>query len=141
MVSVQEGVCGFINILFYTCMEKIVEITRRDGGIMKIAQSYFKSAEKPTDFTFQVLTDDETNWWFVTDDGLEASIPKEIIEINHLKVVGGKVTLSESLYQHWFGDAINRKRQAVPLLDCEHLDWILRHPELVLDNPSYFLLK
>ena len=140
MVSVKEGVHVLLTS-YFTCMDKILEITRRDGAVMRIAQSCFEPAERPTVFTVEVVADGGTVWRLVDDCGLEASIPKEIVDVNHLKVVAGRLTLSEALYRHWFRGALKRRHRELPLLSNEHLDWMLRHPALVLDNPAYFLLK
>ncbi len=122
-------------------MEKVLEITRRDGAIMSITESCIQSAEKPTHFTVAVTGDNGSVWNLVDDGGLKAFIPKEIVDINQLKVIAGEITLNADLYQHWFREALKRRRKELPSLNDEHLDWILTHPSLVLNNPAYFLLK
>ena len=48
-------------------MEKVLEITRRDGAIMSITESCIQSAEKPTHFTVAVTGDNGSVWNLVDD--------------------------------------------------------------------------
>ena len=122
-------------------MEDFIEITRQDGSVFSIPQSYIANGEKPSHFTGSVTGSSETHLLLIDDDGLEADIPKDIVDANNLSVMAGRLTLSDTLYAHWFRDALKRKQKESPLLKSEHLGWILQNPDLVLNNPAYFLLQ
>ncbi|MDG5800790.1 hypothetical protein QA597_10505 [Marinilabiliaceae bacterium ANBcel2] len=122
-------------------MNNLIKITRQDGSVFSIPQSYIATGEKPTHYTVSVTGCSHTHLFLIDDDGLKANMPINIVDENNLPVVADRLTLSNTLYAHWFRDALKRKQNEPSLLKSEHLGWILKNPELVLNNPEYFLLQ
>ena len=113
-------------------------VTNAAGIELSIAWN-FLLADK-NEFTVYKACENKSNITFISRDGIQAELPKELLKINGLEVKDGKLELPHVIYDHWF-----KQKSLIDHALFNRLlggvGKILEHRDLILNNAGYFLIR
>jgi len=87
-----------------------------------------------------VLDETETHYTLVNFDGLQIEFPKELAKVNDLKIIDGKLVLTEGIYTHWM-EKKNRISDAIYQRFRNNIGKVLENKKLILQDARYFLIR
>ena len=75
------------------------------------------------------------------EKGYESKIDSSLIAANELEIIEGKVKISESMYQHWFQEAITNAFEERCKLFYSNIPLFVEKQEIILQNPRFYSIK
>ena len=100
---------------------------------------------KVPNFTVQVMDEMDGSLILKDNDGLTSNFPKNLLVENDLKIIGNILELSDTLYDHWFGEEkkcfLKMKVDEEKDLFKQNFKLIYENRDIVFSKGEYFLIR